>query len=167
MRGRTRMRFRSGKRPGISSIIGSIFFVLIMIVGITSLVSIFNSFTAYNTQVNKAGNAQVQAQGTSLSISSSSFGAFPPSTTSNFNVATTGCTTTSTSTTNQQKLFNASGMRWDFFTCNSNFQYSASFDGVTWEAATVIPNIVSGYTVGPYFDIQVVGSTIYLAVAKV
>src|SRR2546425_2192710 len=165
MRGRTRMRFRSGKRPGISSIIGSIFFVLIMIVGITSLVSIFNSFTAYNTQVNKAGNAQVQAQGTSLSISSSSFGAFPPSTTYNFNVATTGCTTTSTLPTNQEGLFYAAGMWWNFFTCNSSYLYSTSFDGVTWEPATAIPNLIS-YTVGPYFTIDVEGSTIYLVIAS-
>src|SRR5712691_367778 len=162
MRRRPRLRCRSSKRRGVSSIIGSIFFVLIMIVGITSLVSIFNSFTAYNTQVNKGG----KAQGTSLSISSSSFGAFPPSTTSNFNVATTGCTTTSTLPTNQEGLFYATGMWWDFFTCNSSFLYSTSFDGVTWEPATVIPNLISGYTVGPYFTIDVEGSTIYLVIAS-
>ncbi|MCS4540375.1 MAG: hypothetical protein HYU03_06780 [Thaumarchaeota archaeon] len=37
---------------------------------------------------------------------------------------------------------------------------------MTWQAATTIPNLVTGYTVGPYFDIQVVDSTIYLVIAK-
>ncbi len=158
------MRYRE-RRPAVSSVVGSLFFVLIMIVSIGALVSIFNSFTSYSNTVNKVGNSQVQAENTLLSVSGSSFGSFPPSTTSNFNVAT-ACSTTSTSPTNQNKLFYAAGMWWDFFTCNSNFQYSTSFDGVTWEAETTIPSLVAGYTAGPYFDIQVVGSTIYLVVAK-
>lgn len=158
------MRYREGK-PAVSSVVGSLFFVLIMIVSMGALASIFNSFTAYNNTVNKVGNSQVQADNTLLSVSGSSFGAFPPSTTSNFNVAT-ACSTTSTSPTNQNKLFFAAGMWWDFFTCNANFQYSTSFDGVTWEAETTIPSLVAGYTVGPYFDIQVVDSTIYLVIAK-
>ena len=112
------MRFLSRRRRGVSSIVGSIFFILIMIVAIGSLVTMFNSFTAYNSQVSKAGNSESQQQDTELSVSSSSFGSFPPSTTSNYNVAT-GCTaTTSTSPTNQGHLFYAAGMWWDFFTCN-------------------------------------------------
>ncbi len=136
-----------------------------MIVATTSLVSIFNSFTAYNNTVNEVSSSQVQALNSALSVSGSSFGAFPPSTTSNFNVAT-ACLSTSTSPTNQNKLFFAASMWWDFFICNSNFQYSTSFDGVTWEAATNIPGLVAGYTVGPYFEVQVVGSTIYLVISS-
>jgi len=163
------MRLESRRRPGVSSVVGSIFFILIMIVAIASLVSIFNSFTGYNQQVNKASGSSTQAKQTSISITSSQFGAFPPSSPSTFsgNVATTSCATTSTSYTNQGKLFYAAGMWWEFFACNSNFRYSTSFDGVTWQAATVIPNIISGYTIlGPYLDVQVVGSTIYLVISS-
>jgi hypothetical protein len=394
------MRFESRRRRGVSSIVGSIFFILIMIVAIASLVTIFNSFTGYNQQVNKASGANSQAEHTSLSITSNQFGPFPPSTTSNFNVATgplpslaldgtpcsntvtgtsigcsltttgtsdviivnavtsssgitvssvctaspcvnglafthrvsvsqsasdneeewyatttstfsgtitvtwsasgtslmsafavsgasttspfdpnlsspvtatntgtnpsvtvtttnandfvfslsgndrstsgttcrtytaggsftlffsttptlvlgttdcyaengeyqivsstqssvaisftlsstsanweeigdaiqqskvgSGCSpTTSTFPTNRAKVFSASNMWWDFFTCNSAFQYSSSFDGVTWQAPTTIPSVITaGYTVGPYFDIEVSGSTFYLAIAE-
>ncbi len=84
------MRFQSRKRAGVSSIVGSIFFVLIMIVSIASLVTIFNSFTAYNQQVTKASNSNLQVADTQLSVTGGQFGAFPPSTTSNYNVASNG-----------------------------------------------------------------------------
>ncbi len=161
------MRFVSRRRTGVSSIVGSIFFILIMIVAIGSLVTIFNSFTSYNTQVSQAGSAQVAAQDTQLSVSNGQFGAFPPSSTSSFNVAT-ACLSTSTSPTNREKTFYAADMWWDFYTCNGAFQYSTSYDGVTWSAETSIPNLItSGYTVGPYFDVEVVGTAFYLAIAKV
>ena len=161
------MRFVSRRRAGVSSIVGSIFFVLIMIVAIASLVTIFNSFTAYNQQVNKVSNSNLQAADTQLSVTSGQFGAFPPSTTSNFNVATT-CATTSTQTANTGHLFYAANMWWDFYTCNGAFQYSTSFDGVTWQAETSMPGVITaGYTAGPYWNIDVVGTTIYLAIARV
>ncbi|MDA4115539.1 MAG: hypothetical protein OK442_03155 [Thaumarchaeota archaeon] len=161
------MRFLSRRRAGVSSIIGSIFFVLIMIVAIGSLVTIFNSFTNYNSQVNQASNSNLQAENTELSVTSGQFGAFPPSSPSNFNVAT-ACTATSTSPTNREKTFYTANMWWDFYVCNSAFQYSSSYDGVTWSAETSIPYVItSGYTVGPYFDVEVVGTTLYLAIAKV
>ena len=160
------MRFMSRRRRAVSSIVGSIFFVLIMIVAIGSLVTIFNSFTAYNQQVNKASNSNAQAADTQLSVTSGQFGAYPPSTTSNFNVAT-GCSTTSSSPTNREKVFYTANMWWYFFTCNGAFQYSSSFDGVTWQAATSVPALITaGYTVGPYFDIEVVGTSIYMAIGK-
>ena len=160
------MRFTS-KRPGVSSIVGSIFFVLIMIVAIASLVTIFNSFTGYNQQVTKAGNAAAQVAQTQLSVTSGQFGSYPPSTTSNFNVAT-GCSTTSTFPTNRAKLYFTADMWWDFFTCNSAYQYSTSFDGVTWMSARSIPAVITaGFTVGPDFDVEIVGTTIYLAIGKV
>ena len=124
----TPREYRKG-RPGVSSIVGSIFFILIMLLSMASLATIFNSFTSYNKTRAGVNNAEVQASATQLSIASSTFGSFPPSTTSNFNVAT-GCSTSSTQYTNQGKLFFAAGMWWDFFTCNSNFQYSTSFDAV-------------------------------------
>jgi len=159
------LRFVSRRRRGVSSIVGSIFFILIMIVAIGSLVTMFSSFTAYNGQVTKASNSNLQLQDTQLSVTSSQFGAFPPSPTSNINVAT-GCTAaTATSPTQQTHLLYAAGMWWDFFTCNGNFQYSTSFYGVVWEAATTIPNLVSGYTTGPDYDVEVVGSTLYLVIA--
>ena len=160
------MRYAARRRVAVSSIVGSIFFVLIMVVAIGSLVTIFNSFTSYNQQVTKASNANLQAADTELSVSGGQFGAFPPSTTSNFNVAT-ACTATATSPTNREKVFYASDMWWDLYTCNGAFQYSSSFDGVTWGPETSIPGLItSGYTVGPYFDVEVSGSTIYVAVAE-
>ena len=161
------MRFLSRGRPGVSSIVGSIFFVLIMVVAIASLVTIFNSFASYNQQVNKASNTNTQAASTRLSVTSGQFGAFPPSTTSNFNVAT-GCSTTSTFPTNRAKLYFTANMWWDFFTCNGAYQYSTSFDGATWQTPRSIPSVITaGYTVGPDFDVEIVGITIYLAIGKV
>jgi hypothetical protein len=161
------MRFLSRRRAGVSSIVGSIFFVLIMIVAIASLVTIFNSFTSYNSQVNKASNSNLQAGDTDLAVTSGQFGAIPPSSPSNFNVAT-ACTATSTSPTNREKVFYVASMWWNFYTCNGAYQYSTSYDGVTWSAANSIPYVITtGYAVGPYFDVEVVGTTIYLAIAKV
>jgi uncharacterized membrane protein len=65
------LRFVSRRRAGVSSMVGSIFFVLIMIIAIASLVTIFNSFTSYNGQVTKAGNSQLAAVDTLLSVSGS------------------------------------------------------------------------------------------------
>jgi len=166
------MRFESRGRRGVSSIVGSIFFILIMVVAIASLVSIFNSFTGYNQQVNKASGSSTQAKQTSLSVTGSSFGAFPPSTTSNLNVAgnSNTCNNQATFPTNRPKLDFAAGMWWVFFTCNSNFQFSASFDGVTWQAPANVPSLVAGYTVGPYFDTEIAGTTgttLYMVIAKV
>lgn len=161
------MRFVSRRRAGVSSIVGSIFFVLIMIVAIGSLVTIFNSFTNYNSQVNKASNSNLQAADTQLLVTSGQFGAFPPSSPSSPSVAT-GCSTTSTFPTNRAKVFFTANMWWDFFTCNSAYQYSTSFDGVTWMSPRSIPSVITtGYTpVGPYFDVEVVGTSIYLAIAE-
>ncbi len=163
------MRFLDRRRKGVSSIVGSIFFVLIMVVAIGSLVTIFNSFTNYNSAVNKASNAQNQIATTKLSITGETFGAYPPSTTSNYNVVSSPntCNSQATYPSNRQKLFYVSGMWWEFFTCNSNYQYSSSFDGVTWNPPITIPSLVAGYTVGPYFDVEVSGTTLYLAIAKV
>jgi len=159
------LRFLARRRAGVSSIIGSIFFVLIMIVAIGSLVTIFNSFTNYNSQVNQVSGSNLQAADTQLSVTSGQFGAFP-SAASNFNVAT-ACQTTSTSPTDRVDIFYAADMWWDFYTCNGAFQYSTSFDGVTWQAETSIPSVITaGYTVGPYFDVEVVGTAIYLAIAE-
>jgi len=68
------MRYRSSRRSGVSSIVGSIFFVLIMIVAIASLVTIFNSFTAYNGTVERGSAANLQSQETSLAFPSFQFG---------------------------------------------------------------------------------------------
>jgi hypothetical protein len=157
------LRFLARRRAGVSSIVGSIFFVLIMVVAIGSLVTMFNSFTAYNQQVTGASNSNQQAAETQLSVTSGQFGEDPPSTTN----AATACSTTATDYTITQKTFYAADMWWDFYTCNGAFQYSTSFDGVTWSAETSIPSVITtGYTVGPYFDVEVVGTTMYLAIAE-
>ena len=68
----------------------------------------------------------------------------------------TACSTTSTFPTNRAKVFYAADMWWDFFTCNGAFQYSTSFDGVTWAGETSIPALLTaGYTAGPYFDVEI------------
>lgn len=165
------MRLGHRRRAGISSIVGAIFFVLIMVVAIASLVTIFNSFTSYNQQVNSAASSAAQVADTQLSVTGEQFGPFPPSTTSSYNVATTSCSGTandySTFPTNREKTFYTANMWWTFFFCNGAFQYSTSFDGVHWETQTSIPSVItSGYTVGPYFDVEVSGTTIYLAIAE-
>ena len=138
-----------------------------MVVAIASLVTIFNSFSAYNKQVNSASNSNAQVAATSLSVTGGQFGAYPPVSPSNPDVAT-GCPASSTSPTSQPKVFYASNMWWDFFTCSGAFQYSTSFDGATWQGPTTIPAVITaGFTVGPYFDVVVAGSTLYLAIAEV
>jgi hypothetical protein len=151
-------------------VVGSLFFVLIMIIGIGALVSIFNSFSTYTNTQNNVVSSRIQAQTTTLSVSAASYGAFPPSTTSNFNVASTPpntCNSQATFPTDRAKLVFVSSVWWEFFTCNSAYQYSTSFDGVTWETPTTIPSLVPGYTVGPDFDVEVSGTTLYLVISNV
>ncbi len=61
-------------RRGVSSIVGSIFFIMIMLVSISALVSIFNSFTSYNGAVGGASAANLQNQQTTLTFPSFQFG---------------------------------------------------------------------------------------------
>lgn len=64
----------SNRRRGVSSVVGAIFFVLIMIVAIGSLVTIFNAFTSYNSQVTDAQAAALKSQETSLAFDGFQFG---------------------------------------------------------------------------------------------
>ena len=69
-----RSRFRSQKKRGVSSIIGMVFFVLIIFIAFTALTLIFNSFVAYNNTVISANRKILLDQQTSLSISGFTFG---------------------------------------------------------------------------------------------
>ena len=129
------MRFLSRRRAGVSSIVGSIFFVLIMVVAIASLVTIFNSFSSYNNAVNKADNANVQASDTELSITGSTLRVVPSL--RDLELQRRRHSVRGHGHGDNQPKTSSSSPRacgGTFAPAIPAFQYSTSFDGVTWES---------------------------------
>lgn len=67
-------RFRRKKRS-VSTVIGSLIFVLILVAGLTTIYTIFSYYNAYNAQLLQYDQSQVQREETSLSITGFTFGA--------------------------------------------------------------------------------------------
>ncbi|MDG6925925.1 MAG: hypothetical protein JRN09_05180 [Nitrososphaerota archaeon] len=70
----TRRRNRLGRRPGISSLIGAIFFVLVVFLVFSSTVLIFEQFTNYAVTFKQVGQQDQANKATSLGFSGFSFG---------------------------------------------------------------------------------------------
>jgi hypothetical protein len=144
-----------------------------MLVAIGTLVTLFRSFTAYQQGVRSADEEQLLRQETQLSLSGLQFGAAPPSTPTNFDVAASaacgrpGIPTTATGDTDQGKLFYAAGYWWDFFICNNAFSYSSSPDGFTWSAPAPVAGSPGPAGVsGTGFAAAVQGSTVFVAMSN-
>jgi hypothetical protein len=144
-----------------------LFFVLIVIIAVTFLVSIYTSFTGY-VHTFTSVNTQFQLNDeTSISIPSVSFVVPAP--------ATTGPSTVGTSTTKQanaysedNKLIYAQGLWWSFYSSGSTATgtvYRTSSNGVTWSAATSVVT-GTGSNLGYTFSLYSVGNTLYYALSN-
>ena len=68
--------FRSkNRRLGISTVIGSLIFVLILLTGLTTIAAVFSYYNSYNSQLLQYNQSALQRGETSLSISGFTFGA--------------------------------------------------------------------------------------------
>src|SRR5579872_1186099 len=69
--------FRTRKRLGVSTVIGTLIFILILVTGLTTIMTVFGYFNSYNSQLLQYNQSALQRQETSLSINSFSFGSSP------------------------------------------------------------------------------------------
>jgi uncharacterized membrane protein len=65
---------RSRKRKGVSTVVGTLFFVLVLFTAISFFVIMFNSFNNYTTTVKQMNEHQVQILDTRISITNFTFG---------------------------------------------------------------------------------------------
>jgi hypothetical protein len=160
-------RNRAQPRRGIGTIVGMLFFVLIVIIAITFLITIYSSFTNY-VHTFTSVNTQMQLNDqTSLSISSMNFTVPAPT--------VTGPSTIDTSTTKQanayseeNKLIYAQGLWWSFYSSGSTTmgdEYRTSSNGVTWSPATSVIT-GTGTNLGQTFTVYLSGTTIYYALSN-
>ena len=101
-------------RSGISTIIGTLIFVLILMIGLTTIITIFGYYNNYNNQLLQYDHTVAQQDQTSLSVSGLSFGASPTTIGSStaysgVPITLTNSQTSATPATFQQKItFNPS-----------------------------------------------------------
>ena len=159
-----RITGRRGRRKGIGSIIGTLFFVLIAIIVLGIFITIFNSFSSY-VQTFEGYSQQSQLnQETDFSLTSMNF-AVP-------NPTLTGPSTVSTTTTQsaveyspQNKLIYADGLWWVFFSTGSGISYETSSTGTSWSAATSVTTSATS-TTGMTFSIWLSGTTLYYVLSN-
>ena len=104
------------RRAGVSTVIGSLIFILILVAGLTTIMTVFGYFNTYNSQLLQYNQSALQRQETSLSINSFSFGSSPTtvgtsasSTTASVPITITNSQSSATPSTFQQKIvFNPS-----------------------------------------------------------
>ena len=78
-------RFRFKRKQGVSTVIGTLIFVLILLMGLTTIATVFSYYNSYNTQLVQYNQSSLQRGETSLTINNLAFGAS----------ANTGATSTS------------------------------------------------------------------------
>lgn len=128
-------------RRGISSIIGTIFFVLILIIALTMFTTIFNSFSAYQNAVNQKEQAEIQNGQTQLTAAMQFGSPIVPSGSSNppaFNVNSIGSSTVQTDYPFERKIVYSQGLWWAFYSSGTAIVYQTSSDGITWSATQTL-----------------------------
>jgi hypothetical protein len=135
MQRRTRAGRLPRERRGISSIVGALFFVLIVLVALTGFATVFNSYSGYQKAVSSADAAKTQAAETSLSLLGPQFGS-PGAPVS---AAPGGSGVQGpTGYTSETKLVYGSGLWWTFFTDGTNIDCRTSADGLAWGSSTAV-----------------------------
>jgi hypothetical protein len=141
MQNTIRKNWKNRRRRGISSIIGTIFFVLILIVAFAMFITVFNSFSAYQSAVVQRDQNENIIQQTQLA-SAMQFGSpIIPSGTSNpptFNVNSIGTSTVQTHYPFERKLVYSQGLWWAFYSSGTAIVYETSSDGITWSSTQTL-----------------------------
>ena len=151
-------RHRRNQR-GISSIVGTLFFILIVLIALSVLMLIFNSFTGYANLVKQTNQQDLQNKETSLSISSFSFG-----TPTAITVGTSN-TGSATAYSFERKLLYSQGLWWLFYSNGSDIVYRTSSDGMNWSVSSVLVSVAPGSDSGFSFSLWLQGSTLYYVLA--
>ncbi|MHB8702287.1 MAG: beta strand repeat-containing protein [Nitrososphaerales archaeon] len=159
------------RRRGVSTIVGTMIFVLIILLAISTFIVMFNSFSNYANTLKGIDQQAIQEKSVSLSIPSMSFGSSPTTVAS----ASAQTVTTSTSTdpntgfsaateyTFDRKLTYASGLWWLFYSNGASIFYRTSAGGDVWSAPVIaVTNDGNGLgSLGYNYNIFVTGTTIY------
>jgi hypothetical protein len=155
MRNITRKNRKTRRRRGISSIIGTIFFVLILIVAFAMFITVFNSFSTYQNAVVQKDQAEIQNQQTQLTSAVQLGSPTVPSGTSNppvFNLNSIGSSTVQTHYPFERKLVYSQGLWWAFYSSGSAIVYQTSSDGITWSGTSTLTS-ATGSTVSYGFSV--------------
>ncbi len=169
MQNTTRKNWKIRRRRGISSIIGTIFFVLILIIAFAMFITVFSSFSTYQNAVVQRDQTEIQNQQTQLS-SAMQFGspvvASGSSNPPTFNVNSIGSATVQTHYPFERKLVYSQGLWWAFYSSGTAIVYQTSSDGITWSATQTL-STAAGDTAS--YDLSVwlgSGSVLYFVLAE-
>jgi hypothetical protein len=143
------------RRRGVSTIIGTLIFLLILMVAFYTFVTIFGYYNGYSQDVAKQEQEQQRFDETSLSISGFSFGSSP-------NTVASSAAANATASSFQRKIFFNQGLWWVFYSTGSSINYATSSDGLAWSS----PIFVTNSTGGDDFDLWQSGSTVYYALTS-
>ena len=157
------MRSPRSRKRGLSEVIGTLFFVLIIFVAMSFFLVMFDSFSNYASTLKHVNQQQIQQGETKFSIPSFSFG-------SSGGVGTVATTVaqTSTSYSQERKLLYSQGLWWVFYSYGARgggqgLMYQSSPDGATWSSPVSISTMAntqygfdfSVYQNGTYVDIVI------------
>jgi hypothetical protein len=162
-------RSRRNTRKGVSTIIGTLFFVIIVFSTIVFFIVMFDSFNNYATTVKAINQQQIANSETHISISNFTFG-------SSSGISSPGTTSASTSTSNsaERKILFSQGLWWIFYSNGISGSGRAillqtSADGSSWSGTTSVTttgSTSSGAGFGYDFSLWQSGSTVYYALVS-
>jgi hypothetical protein len=144
---------RLRRKSGLSTVVGTLFFIAVVFVAIGAFIVMFNAFSGYGNSLKSLSQEQHQNQLTSISISGMSFGSSP-------NKVTTSTASTATSISSERKVLYSQGLWWDFYSTGNSISYQTSPDGFTWSTPTIVTSS-SGSQYGTTFNVWQVQSTVY------
>lgn len=152
------MHRRRQQKKGLSTVVGTLFFIAVVFVAIGTFVVMFNAFSTYGNSLKSLSQQQHQSQETSISIQGLSFN-------SSAETISTSPASTATSISSERKVIFASGLWWDFFSTGTTgsgngISYETSPDGISWSPLTSV-TITSGSQYGSTFSLWQIQNTIY------
>lgn len=158
------MRRRRSQKSGVSTVIGTLFFIAVVFVAIGTFIVMFNAFSGYGNSLKALSQQQHQNQATSIVVPSLSFS-------SSATTITTSTTSTATSISSERKVIFAQGLWWDFYSTGTTgsgatgIAYQTSQDGISWSPLTSVTSS-SGSQYGTTFSLWQAQNTVYYVMAS-
>jgi len=164
-------RLRAQRRRGVSTVVGTMFFVLVILLAFSTFILVFSSLSNYANTLKNVDQQAISNKAVSLSIPSMSFGASATTVTNPAGQTVTTSTSIDPNTglsaanayTFDRKLVYASGLWWLFYSNGASIFYVTSPNGGAWSVPQVaVTN--DGSTDGSEgynFNIFVSGTTLY------
>jgi hypothetical protein len=142
---------RERRRRGVSTIIGTLIFLLILVIAFYTFATIFGYYNSYTQQLAKVSEQAQANSETQISISNFTFGV--PA--NNVVAATTNSTDSF-----QRKVMYDLGLWWIFYSNGTGINYVTAPDGQTWSSPTSVTTS-TGASNGNNFALWQSGSTVY------